>query len=263
MPAPPWFRFYSETLTDRKIDRVCRATSTCKALVIGTWTTILALASDSPIRGVLLLTEDIPFTVQDLAGELGIEVDLTVLIVGEFHRFAMMDYDETGTMYVTNWNGRQFASDHSTERVQRFRAKKRALQDEQGNGDETLQGCSGNAPEQSRAETEQSRAEQRQSRAEGNVPAVADVLQEVHDLGVTEPKAGQLVTDYREQGDLPELVPRLGANIEHNKGLPGVDNPMGLAITQTEARQDPPRAVSEKDRRRRYLEGPHADIIIS
>ena len=103
MPSPPWFRFYSETLTDRKIDRVCRATNACKALVIGAWTTILALANDSPDRGALLLTEDIPFTVEDLAGEFGVELEMAQALVREFHKFDMIHTDGTGTMLVTNW----------------------------------------------------------------------------------------------------------------------------------------------------------------
>jgi hypothetical protein len=154
MPSPPWFRFYSETLTDRKIDRVCRASCSCKALVIGAWATILVLANDSPERGILLLTDDIPFTVEDLAGEFDVELEKAQSLIREFHRFAMLHTDETGAMHVTNWNGRQFTSDNSTERVQRFRAKKKALQDEHGNEDETLPGSYSNAPEQNRAETD-------------------------------------------------------------------------------------------------------------
>ena len=75
MTSPPWFRFYSEALNDRKILRICRETGQPKALVIGVWTTILALGSDSPQRGLLLFTEDIPLTLGDLAIETGLDDD--------------------------------------------------------------------------------------------------------------------------------------------------------------------------------------------
>lgn len=159
MTAPPWFRFYSETLTDRKIDRICRATGQPKMNIIGAWTIILALANDSPVRGVLLLTEDIPFTLADLAGEMGTDQDTLEAIVNEFRKFDMVHNDEQGTLYITHWNGRQFASDSSTERVQRYRAKKQTLQETKGNADETLQERDSNLPEQSIAESEQNRAE--------------------------------------------------------------------------------------------------------
>jgi len=154
MTAPPWFRFYSETLTDRKIDRICRATGQPKMNIVGAWTILLALANDSPVRGVLLLTEDIPFTLGDLAGEMGVGRDVAEAIVSEFRKFDMIHEDEYGTLYITHWNGRQFASDSSTERVQRYRAKNQALPDTDCNEDETLQERDGNLPEQSRAESD-------------------------------------------------------------------------------------------------------------
>ena len=45
----PWFRFYSETLRDRKLERIARVTGQPRALIIGVWVTILSLANDSPI----------------------------------------------------------------------------------------------------------------------------------------------------------------------------------------------------------------------
>jgi len=100
--------------------------------------------------------------------------------------------------------------------------------------------------------------------------AVADVLQELFDLGVKGKKASSLITAYQERGELPELVPRMAANIAHYSRQDGVKNPVGLAITQTEARANPPRAptkdgywreLADEQDRRRYVEGKHADII--
>lgn len=99
----PWFRFYSETLTDRKIDYICRATNQPKALIVGVWATILALANDSPIRGALLLTEQIPLTVQDLALHTGLDAGTMEKLLNEFQRLDMIHLNDC-TYHVSNWD---------------------------------------------------------------------------------------------------------------------------------------------------------------
>jgi len=172
MPSPPWFRFYSETLSDRKIDRICRATEHPKCTVIGAWSILMSLANDSPIRGVLLLTEEMPFTLEDLADEMGLPVNTATVLLDEFQRFNML-YQNDGTYYLTNWDKRQFSSDSSTRRVQKHREQKRQEEapppeddfedetptEEIGNSDETLQDSYSNAPEQIRAEQIRDRSE--------------------------------------------------------------------------------------------------------
>jgi len=150
---PAWFRFYSETTTDRKIERICRVLEQPKALVIGAWSILMSIGNDSPVRGVLLLTEDIAFTDDDLADEMGLDLDVTRLILDQFQHFRMVHRDN-GVMYLTNWDKRQFASDDSSERVRRYRERKRAEQEQDCNDDVTLQDRDGNAPEQNRADTE-------------------------------------------------------------------------------------------------------------
>lgn len=158
MPSPPWFRFYSETLSDRKIDRICRITEQPKCLIVGAWATLMSLANDSPIRGALLLTEDFALSVEDIADEMGLPVNSANVILEEFQRFDML-HIENGIYWLTNWDKRQFASDTSTERVRRYR-ERQAEQDEdtatdatetpeseECNGDETLHGRYGNAPD--------------------------------------------------------------------------------------------------------------------
>lgn len=172
-PSPPWFRFYSETLTDRKIDRICRITEQPKVVIIGAWSILMALANDSPIRGILLLTEDMPFTLEELADEMGLPVNMALSILDEFERFDMLHQND-GTYYLTNWDKRQFTSDSSTERVRRHRERKQEEEQEDVaeadtvtvdaepcNADVTLQERYSNAPEQSRSDTDQ-----RQSRSD-------------------------------------------------------------------------------------------------
>lgn len=119
----PWFRFYSETLTDKKIRRVCRDTGACKATVIGVWVVILALASESPERGKLLISADIPLTADDIHDETGIDRANFDALVAAFVAYGMLDTDDD-CWEVCNWEKRQPNSDNSTARVRKFRAKK-------------------------------------------------------------------------------------------------------------------------------------------
>ena len=150
---PPWFRFYSEAITDRKIDRICRVLEQPKALIVGSWAILMAIGSDSPVRGVLLLTENIAFTDKDLADELGLDLDATQAILNQFQRFNMLHRDN-GVIYLTNWDKRQFASDDSAERVRRYRERQQAEPEQECNDDVTLQDSDGNAPDQNRTDTD-------------------------------------------------------------------------------------------------------------
>lgn len=167
--AQAWFRFYSETLHDRKIERICRATGEPKAVVVGAWAIILALANDSPIRGALLLTEKIPLTDTDLFDEIGLTTETFNGLMAMWQDLDMMHQDN-GVWYVTHFGDRQYDSDNSTERVQRFRERRKETNPD---GDEpvietTVQRFS-NAPEQIRSDTDQI-----QNRAETETTMAAD-----------------------------------------------------------------------------------------
>ena len=155
--SPPWFRFYSETSRDRKIERIARALGLPRATVVGTWAILLSIGNDSPVRGVLLLTEECPFTEQDIADEIGMDIDTTHSLLGQFENFQMIHCDEDGAIYLTNWSTRQFDSDHSSTRVQRYRDRKKLESVPTCNEDVTLHGSDSNLPEQNRAYTEQNR----------------------------------------------------------------------------------------------------------
>jgi len=178
MNKQPWFRFYSEMLADRKIEYLCRQTGHPKALVIGIWSTILALANDSPQRGVLLLTEEIPLTIVDLARETGLNRETIENFVTELERLGMMKMHNFAYCLL-NWDRRQFASDNSTDRVRAWRAQQKRNGDntgecnddntDDGNVTETLQDCYSNTPEtETEAETE---AETEDSAAKTATPA--------------------------------------------------------------------------------------------
>lgn len=120
----PWFRFYSEALSDRKITRVCAMTRQPKVVILGMWTALLSMANDSPERGVLLIGDDLPLTLDEIFYEVGIDPETGQIIISVFVQVGMVSI-EGGVYYITHWDDRQFASDNSTDRVRKFRENKR------------------------------------------------------------------------------------------------------------------------------------------
>lgn len=121
MKKLPWFRMYSDVLTDRKISKICKNTGHSKALVIGLWTCLLSLASESPTRGTLLLSDDIPYTYEDLEDETGLPTETIAQLLEEYRSFGMVS--GTGIMKISKWDQRQYKSDTSTERVKAYRER--------------------------------------------------------------------------------------------------------------------------------------------
>jgi hypothetical protein len=135
-----WFRFYSETIRDSKIRRVARKAGETPAHVVGVWSILLSLASESQERGVLLLGND-PVTVDDIEDVTGCNVSVTLQ---EMVQVGMLNLD--GEVYsIAAWGKRQYESDNSTPRVQKHRQGKKQS--------ETLPKRYSNAPE-TEAETE-------------------------------------------------------------------------------------------------------------
>ncbi len=148
MSNMPWFRSYSEILSDRKIVRICRITNQPKVIVVGLWITLLALANDSPERGKLLLTKGIPYSIDDIIAESEIPKEDVIKLLDAFRGMDMIN--GKNIIEISNWKKRQFKSDDGTKRVQAFRERqKETLQD---TPDETLQERSEAVIEQNRTE---------------------------------------------------------------------------------------------------------------
>lgn len=114
---------YSDVLHDKKITRVSVQTKQPKALVLGLWVTILSLANDSPERGKLLISDGIPLTLDEILQEAGLNGE-GQNIIDEFARANMLSIEDE-TVIVTHWEDRQFASDHSRERVRQYRERQK------------------------------------------------------------------------------------------------------------------------------------------
>lgn len=151
--SDPWFRFYPEVYTDRKISRAAAAAGTEKLFFIGAWAGLLSFASSSPDRGRLLITTKLPYTDKDICEELELEPEKWSAIRDALFQYEMLDQDENGVYFIRNWDKRQFKSDNSTERVRKYRKKQDSNDDE--TGDETGLKRFGNAPDtETESETE-------------------------------------------------------------------------------------------------------------
>jgi hypothetical protein len=122
-----WFRFYASALNDPKVQRL-------EPGLFKTWVNLLCVASEN--GGSLPPLSDLAFALRVPEDSLTADYDALVSA-------GLIDEHDD---YVTphNWSGRQFQSDVSTDRVKRFRDKKR-------NVSET---ASETPPEQNRTEAD-------------------------------------------------------------------------------------------------------------
>ena len=117
MPRPvrPWFRFYVEAFSDRKLRRL----SPTQRWI---WVAILGAARESPEPGKLLVAEDLPMTHSELASY----ADVRVREIGpavELMSQLKMVHSDNGVITVTNFAGRQYESDNVTDRTRRHRER--------------------------------------------------------------------------------------------------------------------------------------------
>jgi len=80
------------------------------------------MANDSPQRGVLVISDDIPHTLEDMEFEMGLPREVIAQLIDEFKALGMMTGNTT--FAVCNWEKRQFKSDNSSERVKAYRMKR-------------------------------------------------------------------------------------------------------------------------------------------
>jgi hypothetical protein len=106
-----WFRFYDDAVNDPKVQRLLG--EKFKA-----WINLLCLASKND--GILPPLPDISFALR-------MNEEKVFVLLKEFCAAGLLDFDQsTPKRYAPhNWNGRQYKSDVSTERVKRFRKRDR------------------------------------------------------------------------------------------------------------------------------------------
>lgn len=121
----PWFRFWVESFSDRKLRRLTPAQRWA-------WAAILGAARQSPEPGVLYVAENMPMTVEELADFAGTKLADARKAVELAREMGMIAVTESGAFRVVNWEKRQPESDDVNARVRAHRARR-------SNEDETLQ----------------------------------------------------------------------------------------------------------------------------
>ncbi len=121
-----WFRTYSEVLSDIKFKRIARLTGQPVATIIGVWTIMLCLASDSPTRGALLFSDGTPVTNEDIADMAGCDVTVTSHVTSQMSLVTT----ENGVMFISNWDKRQFETDSSRSRMRRMRERQKSAKNQ-------------------------------------------------------------------------------------------------------------------------------------
>lgn len=113
-----WFRLWHDLKNSRKLRRVCRDCQIELAAGAGRWIFLLIAASESPVRGSLMLSPGIPLDDSDLADIIGCNVSETLQFVSSCKNVGLIDDDH----HIIGWEDRQPASDNSTDRVKRYRS---------------------------------------------------------------------------------------------------------------------------------------------
>lgn len=135
MTSTPWFRFYNEAINDPKLKRISVMTKQPRALINGVWVGVLCLASESPERGELLISEGMPYLIEEIIDAVGVDFEIGEFIIDHLLKFGLLSFD--GEVYsIAQWDKRQFKSDNSAERVKKHRAKK----SQQSNNSSNLNG---------------------------------------------------------------------------------------------------------------------------
>jgi hypothetical protein len=148
-----WFRFYSEALDDPKVQRL-------PGDLFKAWVNLLCLANEQDERGTLPGVDDIAF-------RLRLDHQRARDALSGLRRAGLLEHNaDTDEYRIHAWDKRQFASDTSTDRVRKFREKRRETADEtERNASETFQKRYRNAIDtDTDTDTEQSRAEREGAR---------------------------------------------------------------------------------------------------
>ena len=138
----PWFRYYSETPQDKKFDLISEESGLDYLLILGAWSVLLCVANGSPVRGSLYVTTKKRYSNSYLSKLLRLPEKDTDKLLKFFLEYEMLELDENSAYYIKNFEKRQYKSDSSTARVNKYRANKKkekeAEDNENCNDGETL-----------------------------------------------------------------------------------------------------------------------------
>ena len=147
MAEVQWIKIYIDMFDKRKIKKLRRLPAGNELLLI--WIMLLATAGKCNAGGMIYITENVPFTEEDLADELGFEVNTIRLAMKAFEELDMIATSEDGFISVSGWEeyqnieGMEKIREQNRERkrLQRARQKQALLGDVSQDSHVTVTGC--------------------------------------------------------------------------------------------------------------------------
>lgn len=113
-----WIKLYIDMFDKRKIKKIRRLPEGNNILLI--WVMLLAMAGKCNAGGMIYITENVPFTEDDLADELNFEVNTIRLAINAFEQLDMIARSNDGFISVIGWDEHQ-----SADKLAEIRAKDR------------------------------------------------------------------------------------------------------------------------------------------
>lgn len=129
MAEVQWIKIYIDMFDKRKIKKIRRLPAGNDILLI--WIMLLSIAGKCNAGGMIYITESVPFTEDDLADELGFEVNTIRLALKAFDDLDMIARSDDGLISVIGWDEYQNADklaeirakDRERKRIERAKAK--------------------------------------------------------------------------------------------------------------------------------------------
>ncbi len=129
MAEVQWIKIYIDMFDKRKIKKIRRLPAGNDILLI--WIMLLSIAGKCNAGGMIYITESVPFTEDDLADELGFEVNTIRLALKAFDDLDMIARSNDGLISVIGWDEYQNADklaeirakDRERKRIERAKAK--------------------------------------------------------------------------------------------------------------------------------------------
>jgi predicted phage replisome organizer len=105
MPEIKWIKITTDMFDDEKIKLIERMPDADSLLVI--WIKLICQAGKVNDNGYVYLARDLPYTDEDLATIFNRPVNVIRLALATFNRLNMIQTDDTGTIYLTNFEKHQ------------------------------------------------------------------------------------------------------------------------------------------------------------
>ena len=186
----PWIKLWFDALGDPKMRRLTIAERGC-------WDCILLLAGQSPIRGKLMLTPDVPMTLEDIALAIGLREDERPLLESAVEKLIYLDclYWNEGALTVTHFKTRQevypsdFKDYHSDETPSKLQNNSsitppKVLKEERGKKKE----------ERSRREIQRKEAEAEEDAGSSTTSRIFTLYEQ--EIGLITPNIAEQIKDF-------------------------------------------------------------------